>query len=500
MTSRALRAALALTALCSVVSPPPARADSACYLGTCDAGTCGRSWSGFSTLIDAADYPDGANTPVAFIDPADGLRHRFVATQEGKIWVWDGDTGSLSTTPFLNLAPKALFAGERGLLAMAVDPDYATTGEFYVFYIGEGDAPGEDGDIVIARYGRSATDPDLADPDSAETILVVAHHLDDNHNGGWLAFGHDGMLYVSLGDGGGGCDDHGESQEPNGQNTAALLGKLLRLDVRGVDPAATAPECDLVFGAYGIPLGNPYAGETAGCGEVWASGLRNPFRFSFDRDTGDLWLGDVGEASWEEINFLGFDYYPLAPDGAVNFGWKCREGCETLTCSADDCPEFLTDTGEASACVFPNDVDPGAGTTNYWDPVLCHRNGGSGVRWQAIIGGYRYRGARIPELAGRYLYTDTFCDQLWITTGIVEGDPAATTSACLHGFPDKSFVYSFAEDHLGELYLLFGSGTIQCLHGEGGGCYWADWGGLFEDDFESESNDTSRWSLTVVEP
>jgi hypothetical protein len=302
------------------------------------------------------------------------------------------------------------------------------------------------------------------------------------------------MLLVSLGDGGGSCDDDMDEQPrpPNGQNLETLLAKLLRLDVRGADPAATPPECD-AEGGYGVPLGNPFAGETAGCGEIWAYGLRNPFRFSVDRATGDLWLGDVGQGAWEEIDYLPADYYPLAPDGAVNFGWKCREGCETLTCPATDCPGFLVDTGAPSTCGFPVDVDPGPDATSYWDPVLCHRNGGGGAgpRWQAVIGGYRYRGGRIPALAGAYLYSDAYCDQLWRTTSIPVDDPAATTSACLHAFPDQSFLYSFAEDRLGELYLLHGDGTIRCLHG-GAGCDWAGWAGLFEDDFES--GDLSSWA------
>jgi hypothetical protein len=323
---------------------PAARADSACSTAGCGPDTCGSSWDGFETLVAAPDYPDhplGADTPVAFVDPADGSSRRLIATKQGVIWVWDGATRQISPLPFLDLGARVLSTpGERGLLALAVDPDYAETGELYVLYTGGGDAPGADGDLVIERYARSAVDPAVGDPASAARILVVPHP-DQNHNGGWLAFGSDGMLLVSLGDGGGSCDDDMDEQPrpPNGQNLETLLAKLLRLDVRGADPAATPPECD-AEGGYGVPLGNPFAGETAGCGEIWAYGLRNPFRFSVDRATGDLWLGDVGQGAWEEIDYLPADYYPLAPDGAVNFGWKCREGCETLTCPATDCPGF----------------------------------------------------------------------------------------------------------------------------------------------------------------
>lgn len=488
---------LALAVVLPIADARPSPAASACYAQDCDLA-CGSSWSNFTTLFDSGDYPGAGTTAVAFVDPGDGSRYRFVPTQQGKIWLWDGGTGSFLPQPFLDLDPKVLSGNERGLLSLAVDPDYATTGAIYVYYTRDDATETEDGDIVVERYTRSTAT--TGNPASAQTILVVDRdNAIANHNGGWLAFGPDGMLYVSIGDGGSGCD--GATGGPHGQNVTSLLGKLLRLDVNDVDPGATAPECGEVQGPYGIPLGNPFAGATAGCGEIWAYGLRNPFRFSFDRATGDLWLGDVGQDNWEEINYLAADYYPLAPDGAMNFGWKCREGCQTFGsgCSSSGCPAGLV--GGVTTCSYPNDVDPGGGEVLYWDPVLCHDNrssvGPSGSDWQSIIGGYRYRGSRVPALGGQYLYGDVYCGQIWSTTAFDALDPAATTASCLDA--GNEGVYAFAEDHLGELYAVFGDGRVVCFHaGAPGGCYWAGWGGMFEDGFES--GDTDRWSATEPPP
>ena len=462
-------------------------AASGCYAQDCEEA-CGSSWTGFTTVVDLGELPEleESRTPIAFVDPADGLRHRLIATQQGKIWVWDAVGGGL--TSYLDLTARVLFDfNERGLLALAVDPDFETTGELYVLYTGEGTAPGSDGDVVVERYTRLTSS--TADPTSNETILVISHSSADNHNGGWLAFGPDGMLYVSFGDGGGGCDSTG----PNGQSTGSLKGKLLRLDVRGVDPGATAPECGA--GDYSIPLGNPFSGVSADCGEIWAYGLRNPFRFSFDRANGDLWIGDVGQSDWEEVDFLAAGYYPLALDGAINFGWKCREGCEGRTCGEDDCGDVAAGV---SACGYPKDVDPSGAEKLFWDPVLCHdnRHVDGSAEWQSVIGGYRYRGTQVSALAGRYFYGDAYCGQIWRTTSFDAGDPAATTAACWHD--TGANIYSFAEDEQGELYVVLADGRVNCIHAQGGGCPWSDDARVFEDGFEG--GDTSSWSATGNEP
>lgn len=494
MRSRSLSAALALV-LGTLSAPADVAAATACYTEDCGACNNGNSWTNVTALVAAADFgADPANTPIGFIDPGDGLPHRFVVTQEGKIWVYDPRTDSLDlSTPFLDLTSKVEDGGERGLLSVVFDPEYAATGELYVYYTGATDAPGAVGDIVVERYSRDPSDPDRALLASAETILVVSRDSSQaNHNGGTLLFGADGLLYVSIGDGGGGCDDD-ITGSPNGQKTTSLLGKLLRIDVRALDPGNLAPECGAAGSSYGVPPLNPYAGVTAGCGEIWAYGLRNPFRMTVDRATGDHWIADVGQGAWEEMNFLPGDYFPLSPGDVRNFGWRCREGCENRTC--DDTPADCTEGTDnlISTCSYPMDFDVGAGVRNFWDPVLCHANGASSY-WRAILSGPRYRGAMVPSLANQLFYADVYCGQIWTTTSFDSGNPAAATSECWDG--GNGGIYSFAEDHIGEMYLVFADGRIQCVHNGGDGCYWAKWGGIFEDDFESPSHDTSHWSAT----
>ena len=423
-----------------------------------------------STLVPASEFPPEATTPIAFLDPNDGRGRRLIATQQGTILVWDGASQTILPTFFLDLRDDVggpvQAGGERGLLAMVLEPNYAQTGRFYVFYTRG------DGDIVIERYERSAGDPDVGDPASATTILIIDHPA-GNHNGGWLAFGPgDDFLYISTGDGGGGCDS-GQGANGDGQRNDTLAGKMLRIDVLGVDPGGTAPDdCSVASGPYTIPTSNPFAGLEPACDEVWAIGLRNPFRFSFDRETGDLYIGDVGQNKWEEIHLQA-----ASTPAPVNFGWVCREGCETADndesgCDTRGCP---LDTG--TTCEFPR-------ASGMWDPVLCHHNGG----WASIIGGYRYRGSFVPSIAGDYLYSDAACGQIWKTTTLDPANPAAIDAECwASGFGGT---FSFAEDHLGELYVVVGgAGRIDCIH-NGDGCTWAG-GEIFADGFES--GDTSAW-------
>jgi glucose/arabinose dehydrogenase len=464
-------------------------AATACYTENCDTCDNANTWPHLTNLVVATDFgSDPASTPIAFVDPADGSRLRLLATQEGKIWVWDGATGDLRPTPFLDLTSRVLDGGERGLLSLAVDPDYATSGKLYVYFTGLGSAPGSDGDIVVERYSRDPGDPALGLPNSAETILVVPHTERSNHNGGALAFGPDGMLYVSIGDGGGGCDDD-ISNSPNGQNLDSLLGKLLRLDVRGVDAESLDAECGGGGELGRVPSLNPLSGATAGCGEIWAYGLRNPFRFSVDRANGDIWIGDVGQDNWEEVNYLPASYFPLGPTDLRNFGWRCREGCGPSSASPSSCSLDLGEcTGHTgTSCSFPT-------ASGLFDPVLCHSNPSG---WGSVIGGFRYRGSRVGAIAASYLYGDAYCGQIWRTTAFDPGNPGAATAECWDN--GNGGLYGFAEDHLGELYLVFGDGRVTCIHdGEPGGCYWASWGGMFEDDFEG--GNTDRWSATEPPP
>jgi len=477
-----LTAAVALVVTGAAWFAAPSSAATACKNESCATTCTPGAPVGISTIIAAGAFPAGNNTPIAFVDPGDNRSRRLVATQEGAILVWDGATGSLLGTPFLDLRDDVggpvLAGGERGLLGLAVEPDYVTTGRLYVLYTRS------DGDLVLARYQRSGGDPDVGNAGSA-TILLRIDHPQTNHNGGWITFGLDGFLYWSTGDGGGGCDDNA-GLTGDGQVNTTLFGKILRLDVRGIDPGGGAPDdCGAGAGAaYTVPSTNPFFGQEPACDEVWAMGLRNPFRFSFDRVTGDLYIGDVGQMKWEEINLKA-----AATPAPVNFGWCCREGCETSGNDESSCatPGCIPDAG--TTCQFPR------ATHGFWDPILCHHNGG----WASIMGGYRYRGNYVPSIAGSYLYGDPFCGQIWKTTTLDPANPAAIDAACwASGFGGT---FGFAEDHIGEHYVVLGGagggvggtgGNVACIH-NGAGCFWAGFRGLMEDGFESGTL-TPRWS------
>jgi glucose/arabinose dehydrogenase len=422
----------------------------------------------FSPLVEVGD------APVAFVDPPDGRTHRLIATQPGQIRVWDGSSPSVSGTPMLDLRDdpgvpvaqrKVNYGGERGLLAMTVHPDYAANGFVYLYYTSRNwDGAGgiADGDIVVERYTRDAGDPDLLDFGTSQILLVVPHP-DSNHNGGDLEFGPDGFLYVTLGDGGGGCD----STAGSGQDTNQLLGKMLRLDVDGADAFPGDP-----LRNYAIPPGNPLVG-VAGLDEIWALGLRNPFRFSFDRSNGDIYIGDVGQDDWEEINLL----LPgtVLPGAPVNFGWPCREGFDAAGCGTPP---------QGCAATFRN-------------PVRVEAN--SGGTWGSIMGGHRYRGGAVAgDLADRYVYGDAGNGEVWAAT---IGAPNPTTAP---GWSSVELTssglgpFGFSQDQAGELYLLSGwFGRIDCIQPSGGDCHaWAGLADIFLDGFEVAG--TGNWS--VVDP
>jgi glucose/arabinose dehydrogenase len=287
------------------------------------------------------------------------------------------------------------------LLSVAFHPEYANNGAVFVDYTDT------NGDTVVARYQVSATDPNRADPASAEVILSVDQPA-ANHNGGLLLFGpKDGYLYIGLGDGGGG---NGQ----NGQDLSTLLGKILRIDV---DQTSS----DLPF-KYGIPPDNPFVDQPGALPEIWALGLRNPWRFSFDRVTGDLWIGDVGSATYEEVNFQ-----PAASPGGENYGWNLMEGRE---CRADGgCDEFV-------APVSGFDRDEGC----------------------VVTGGYAYRGTAMPELEGVYLFADYCSGRVW---GLLRD--ASNTWMRLDPVETGLRISSFGEDAAGELYVVDIQGAIYRL-------------------------------------
>lgn len=335
--------------------------------------------------------------PVDLADPNDGSGRLFVVEQPGTIMILQD--GALVDAPFLDLSAEVSTDSEQGLLGMALHPDFAGNGRLFVNFT---DA---DGATRIVEYRVDPGDPSRVDTASARTILTVPQPY-PNHNGGGVVFGPDGMLYIGLGDGGSGGDPEG-----HGQNPDTLLGTILRIDIDDIPSGA----------AYGIPADNPFVAG-GGAPEVWVYGMRNPWRFSFDRATGDLWIGDVGQAAWEEIDRL-----PAGEAAGANLGWAVLEGNACY---------------EADTCATDGMVMP--------VHVYDHSDGAC-----SITGGVVYRGAAIPALAGVYLFAD-FC------TGIVEGlAPAGDGSwSLLEGIPAGEMVSAFAQDAAGEIYVLTYSGAI----------------------------------------
>jgi glucose/arabinose dehydrogenase len=272
--------------------------------------------------------------------------------------------GATQPMPFLTIPEVFTGCEACGLLSMAFAPDYATSGRFYVFYTRDSTVSTEQYYLRIEEFRRSAADPDVADSASRRVVLEIPHLETTFHNGGQLQFGPDGLLYISVGDGGPMGDPDGHAQ-----SASNLFGKLLR-----IDPAGTVP------GEYSIPPDNPFAGATPGADEVYAYGLRNPWRFSFDRLTGDLTVGDVGQTKWEEIDFV-----PSGGARGANFGWNCMEGNHVYS-------------GATASCTSP--------LPQYVPPVFEYPNPAPGSA--AVNGGYVIRDGALPSLLGRYVYADTY--------------------------------------------------------------------------------------------
>jgi cysteine-rich repeat protein len=367
------------------------------------------------TDLDAVLVAVGLNTPTHMTAPPLDPRRLFVAEQAGTIRVIHD--GVLLPAPFLDISGKIQCApgcGERGLLSLAFHPDYESNGRFFVDYTNT------DGDTVIARYQVSG-DPDVADPDS-ELVLRIIPQPFANHNGGQLAFGPDGYLYSGKGDGG----NQGDPFE-NGQSDATLLGKLLRFDV-DVD----------VPPYYAVPAGNPNAAAGDPLGLIWAKGFRNPWRFSFDRANGDLYIGDVGQDAREEI-----DYQPASSTGGENYGWNIFEGNRCF----DPPPHFSSCTAARPFLVAP--------VHEY-----SHSSTGSPC---SVTGGFVYRGCRMPDLAGTYFYADFCSDRIW-TFKVVGGDAQnhvnRTADLDPVGTLNINSISSFGEDARGELYIVDRTGEL----------------------------------------
>jgi len=355
------------------------------------------------------EVASGLTLPVEMAHAGDGSGRIFIVEQGGRIRVMRD--GALSLSPFLDIASLVSSGGERGLLGLAFHPQFAANRAFYVFYTRTGD-----GALVLARYLVRIDNPDQADTASGIPILTIPHPTFSNHNGGKISFGPDARLYIGTGDGGSGGDPAN-----NAQNLGSLLGKMLRIAVDGGS-------------GYTIPPDNPFSGSSCAsgaCPEVWAYGLRNPWKFSFDRQTGDLFIGDVGQNAVEEVNLL-----PAGSPAGANFGWRAFEGTRC----------FNPPTG----CSLPNHIPP---------IIQYLHDAAGGV---SVTGGYRYRGQRFPALAGYYVYGDFGSARVW---GARPDPGGSWTPEVLVEPPGMlASISSFGEDEAGNLYVLdYGNGRLHAI-------------------------------------
>ena len=348
--------------------------------------------------VRLAEVADGLDDPVYLTHAGDGSGRSFVVEQAGRVRVL-GD-GGLEGAPYLDISGIVRSGGERGLLSIAFHPGYARNGLLYVNYTDR------DGDTVVARYAVSS-DAGRVDPASASEVIAVGQPY-GNHNGGQIQFGPDGYLYIGTGDGGWAGDPRNRAQNPR-----SLLGKMLRLDVDSAAP-------------YSVPPDNPFAAAEGAAPEIWAMGLRNPWRFSFDRRTGDLYIGDVGQNKWEEI-----DVQPAASRGGENYGWRIMEGAHCFH--------------PATGCARPGLSLP---VYEYSQAQGC-----------SVTGGYVYRGRALPDLAGTYVFADYCAGTIWGLARDAAGDWTRTTLLETN-FP----ISSFGEDEAGELYVLdYSAGRVLKL-------------------------------------
>lgn len=335
--------------------------------------------------INLEEFVTGLTSPVEITNANDS--RLFVVQQNGMIKIVQPN-GTVNTTNFLNISSKIVFGGERGLLGLAFHPQYSTNGYFFVYYNNTA------GNVVVARYTVSSADPNIADPNSEKILLNIPKPF-DNHNGGSIHFAPDGKLWIITGDGGSGGDPNNNSQNKN-----VLLGKMLRIDVDATGP-------------YNIPPDNPFAGAGVdGADEIWAYGLRNAWKFSFDLSTGNAMIADVGQGNIEEINKM-----PITQAG-LNYGWRCYEGNSAYNTTG--CPAQSTMTF----------------------PIAVYDHSGGKC---SITGGYVYRGNQYPSLQGKYFFADYCSTQI----GILDTNNAITWTSPYTG---NNFS-TFGEDNQKELYV-----------------------------------------------
>ncbi len=373
-------------------------------------------WPAFAdTPLQSVRVATNLALPGYVVAPPGDLDHLFIvelcAADVGRIQLLNLRTGLLNPAPFFTSAPVGT-GNEQGLLGLAFDPNYAANGYFYINYTDPTNT------IHIVRYNVS-NDPNFADPNSAYPILNIAHPDFDNHNAGWLAFGADGYLYISVGDGGGNNDP-----DQNAQNTAVLLGKMLCIDVHGDDFPADPNR------NYAIPPSNPFVNTPGAAPEIWAYGLRNPWRCSFDRQTHDLYIGDVGEHQFEEI-----DFQRAGTPGGLNYGWSCME--------ASQCTGLTT-----CECNSPT-LTP---------PIYAYPHNGLSA---AVMGGYVYRGYQICDLRGTYFFADypqtLFFSFRFDGTNLTDFRDRTTELTAAGQVVQPT---SFGEDAAGELYIVCRAGDV----------------------------------------
>lgn len=358
----------------------------------------------------------GFERPVYIGAPKGMSGKLWVVEQGGKIWVVDLKTGEREKEPFLDISDKVTRkSNEQGLLGLAFAPDFAESGTFYVNYTDK------EGDTKVVRYVPGDFKKNDKGESRGKGELVIGYDQPfGNHNAGWLDFGPDGMLYISTGDGGSGFDPKG-----NGQNVNTLLGKLLRIDVSGT-------------GSYKIPPGNGFADVKGARPEIHAIGLRNPWRSSFDRETGDFWIGDVGQNAWEEIDFV-----KAGELGGQNFGWRLREG--DIETPDKDKRKIGGDKPE-----------------NYHPPIYVYKHGSGPTEGLSVTGGFLYRGGDVPEMKGRYIFGDYQNPRIWSFKE--ENGKMSDFKDHTSGLqPEKgriNLVSSFGEDGDGELYIADLSGPV----------------------------------------
>jgi len=355
--------------------------------------------------IRLSSRASGLDRPVFITSSKDGTGRLFIVEQPGRIRILTSG-GTLLSTPFLGITSQTSDGYEQGLLGLAFHPSFKTNRKLYVNFTDN------NGDTIIREYRASSTNPNVVSTSTARTILKIGQPY-DNHNGGMLAFGPDGYLYIGMGDGGDSGDPGNRAQSIN-----SLLGKMLRIDVNG----------GITGRNYLIPGSNPYQGKP-GLNEIWQIGTRNPWRWSFDRQTGDLWIGDVGQRTWEEVDRARWTNG--SPGKGINWGWRVLEGTH---------------------CYNPS---TGCSTAGKTMPIAeyDHSNGRC-----SITGGYVYRGSAIPALVGGYLFADYCSGEIWVI------DANASAPAAKTRLLDTDFtISSFGENGQGELYVIDHGGTVYAV-------------------------------------